>query len=114
MTWLIYLGAIVTLLGLAGLAYCIWKANGLRTSGLIGDDMTAAARMRPTAESGLGPARPPVRATRRIRGTSGQKPRSGACLAMKSTKCKLQRQLGLARRTMVDGILRIFESRMEL
>lgn len=42
MTWLIYLGAIVTLLGLAGLAYCIWKANGLRTSGLIGDDMTAA------------------------------------------------------------------------
>ncbi|MCO4824634.1 hypothetical protein OAC63_00610 [Amylibacter sp.] len=42
MTWLIYLGAIITLLGLAGLAYCIWKANGLRTSGLIGDDMTAA------------------------------------------------------------------------
>lgn len=42
MTWLIYLGAIVTLLGLAGLAYCIWKANGLRTSALIGDDMTAA------------------------------------------------------------------------
>lgn len=42
MTWLIYLGAIITLLGLSGLAYCIWKANGLRTSGLISDEMTAA------------------------------------------------------------------------
>ena len=42
MSWLIYPGAIVTLLGLAGLAYCIFKANALRTSGLEGEDMTAA------------------------------------------------------------------------
>ena len=42
MGWLIYPGAMVTVLGLAGLGYCIWKANGLRTSGLEGADMTAA------------------------------------------------------------------------
>ncbi len=41
MTWLIYPGAIITLMGVAGLGYCIWKANSLRTSGLKGEDMTS-------------------------------------------------------------------------
>ena len=41
MNWLIYPGALVTLLGLVGLGYCIWRAGGLRTSGLEGADMTA-------------------------------------------------------------------------
>ena len=42
MDWLIYLGALVTMIGLFGLGYCIWKANALRTSGLEGHDMTQA------------------------------------------------------------------------
>ena len=41
MGWLIYFGVFVTLLGLCGLVYCIWKANGLRNSSLEGEDMTA-------------------------------------------------------------------------
>ena len=41
MGWLVYPGIFVTLLGLGGLGYCIWKANGLRNSSLEGEDMTA-------------------------------------------------------------------------
>ncbi|PLS21643.1 hypothetical protein [Neptunicoccus cionae] len=41
MGWLVYPGIFVTLLGLCGLLYCIWKANGLRNSSLEGEDMTA-------------------------------------------------------------------------
>ncbi|WGI21265.1 hypothetical protein [Amylibacter sp. IMCC11727] len=41
MSWLIYPGAIVTLLGLAGLGYCIKTAMGLRTANLDDDQMTA-------------------------------------------------------------------------
>lgn len=41
MSWLVYPGIFVTLLGLCGLLYCIWKANGLRNSSLEGEDMTA-------------------------------------------------------------------------
>jgi hypothetical protein len=41
MNWLIYPGALVTLLGLAGLVFCIWKANALRMSGLEAAEMTA-------------------------------------------------------------------------
>jgi hypothetical protein len=41
MTWLIYIGAIVTLLGLGGLGYCIKSALGLRTAQLDETEMTA-------------------------------------------------------------------------
>lgn len=39
MDWMIYPGAAVTLAGIGGLAYCIWKANRLRTSGLTGEPL---------------------------------------------------------------------------
>lgn len=32
MTWLIILGALITLIGVAGLVYCIWKSNRVRIS----------------------------------------------------------------------------------
>lgn len=41
MTWLIIIGAIVTLLGIAGLGYCIKTAMGFRTKQMEDDEMTA-------------------------------------------------------------------------
>lgn len=41
MTWLIYPGAIVTLLGIAGLGYCIKTAMGFRSKQMDNDEMTA-------------------------------------------------------------------------
>ena len=40
MTWLIYPGALVTLLGLAGLGYCIKTAMGLRNKELDEAEIT--------------------------------------------------------------------------
>ena len=39
MDWLVIPGVIVTLLGVCGLAYCIFRANQLRTSGMEGDPL---------------------------------------------------------------------------
>ncbi len=41
MTWLIIIGAIVTLLGIAGLGYCIKTAMSFRTKQMEDDEMTA-------------------------------------------------------------------------
>lgn len=41
MTWLIIIGAIVTLLGIAGLGYCIKTAMGFRTKQMEDDEMAA-------------------------------------------------------------------------
>lgn len=44
MEWMIVAGVIVTLLGLAGLVYCITKAAKAKRSGLEGEELTAHLR----------------------------------------------------------------------
>lgn len=41
MEWLVPPGVVVTLLGVAGLGYCIFRAFGLRRSGLEGEELAA-------------------------------------------------------------------------
>lgn len=41
MEWLVYIGAVVTLLGVAGLGWCIWRAYLLRRGGLEGEPLAA-------------------------------------------------------------------------
>lgn len=44
MDYLVIPGALIALLGIGGLAYCIFQANRLRTSGLEGEELANKLR----------------------------------------------------------------------
>ncbi|MEM9852567.1 MAG: hypothetical protein AAF761_11305 [Pseudomonadota bacterium] len=44
MTWLISFGILCALAGIAGLTFCMWRANRLRKQGLEGDAMADELR----------------------------------------------------------------------